>query len=85
MKQLFFQCYCDLNALRRPGQHQFQPDVNHAGGHVGQGDPEELCVPASTVPGARVGRDQSVLHTAGHLGEVRVTDGIHDQALHLDV
>lgn len=84
-QQLFLRCLHELTALRRPGQHQFQPDVNHTGGHVRQRDPEELGVPAGAVPGARVGSGQSVLHTAGHLGEVRVTDSVHDQALHLDV
>lgn len=74
-----------LNTLGGAGQNQPESDINHAGGHVGERDPQELGVPAGAVPGARVSRRQGVLHAVGHLAEVGVAYGVHDQTLHLDV
>lgn len=74
-----------LHTLGGAGQNQPESDINHAGGHVGERDPQELGVPPGTVPGARVSRRQGVLHAVGHLAEVGVAYGAHDQTLHLDV
>lgn len=75
----------ELHTLWGARQHQLQPNVNYTGRHVREGDPEKLCIPAGAVSGSRVGSSQSVLHAVGHLGEVSVTDCIHDQTLDLDV
>jgi len=83
--QIFHPHSHELHALWWARQHQLQPNVNYTGRHVGEGDPEKLGIPAGAVSGAWVGSGQSVLHAAGHLGDVSVADCIHDQTLDLDV
>lgn len=75
----------ELHAFWGARQNQPQSDIDHAGGQVGERDPEELGIPAGAVPGPGVSGRQGVLHAVGHLAEVGVAHCIHDQTLHLDV
>lgn len=63
---------------------QFEEEsIREAGGHVGQGQPEELGVPAGRVTSAGVHGGDSVLHAADHLHQVGVHQHLHPLRHHV--
>lgn len=65
--------------------HQLQRNIYKTSGHIRQGDPQELGIPACTVACSWVDGQQGVFHAVGHFTEVGVAYGVHDQPLDLDV
>lgn len=64
-----------------PGEH----GIHQAGWQVGSWQPEQLGVPAWAVAGPGVTSSQGMLQALAHLGQVRVTEQVHDALLHLQV
>lgn len=61
----------------RSGRQFEEDNVREAGGHVGQGQPEELGVPARRVTSAGVHGGDGVLHAVDHLHQVTVRHHLH--------
>lgn len=65
------------------GRQCEEDSVREAGGHVGQGQPEELGVPAGRVTRAGVHGGDGVLHAADHLHQVGVHQHLHPLGHHV--
>lgn len=74
-----------VDCLGRLGKDPAEHSIHQAGWQVGGRQPEQLGVPARAVTGSRVTSSQGMFQALAHLGEVWVTDQVHDVPLHSQV